>query len=199
MEISIVLSTLAGLGFCLAYLEYNRVVITGKTKPNGAAWAIWSAIAVVSTGSYIAVSEDFWKSLLPILNIMLCIGTFVLALIAGKFKRLDVTDWIALGIGLTAVVVWGAYKSATYANLIVQVAIAVGFIPIWRAVWKNPSCEHSRPWLIWVVSYLVSLIVVTLRWKGQWIDLVYPINCVLLHASVPILCSLRAKARIEVT
>src|SRR5690242_5709189 len=118
MELSIILSTMAGFGYMLAYLDYNRGVLKGVTKPNGATWAIWSAIAVVSTGSYFAATGDFWKSLLPILNIVLCIGTFVLALIAGKFKKLDVTDWIALGIGFIAAVVWGVYKSATYANLI---------------------------------------------------------------------------------
>lgn len=198
MELSIILSTQAGLGYCLAYLDYNRGVLTGETKPNGATWAIWSAIAVVSTGSYFAASGDFWKSLLPILNIVLCIGTFVLALITGKFKKLDVTDWIALGLGLIAAVVWGVYKSATYANLIVQVAIMVGFIPTWRAIWKTPSCEHPRPWWIWDISYCISAVVVILRWENQWIDLVYPINCIVLHASVPILCSLRAnKAKLE--
>lgn len=193
MEPSVILSTMAGLGYMLAYLDYNRGVSKGVTEPNGATWAIWSAIAVVSTGSYFAATGDFWKSLLPTLNIMLCTGTFVLALIAGKFKKFDVTDWIALGVGLIAATVWIIYKSATYANLIVQFAILVGFIPTWWAIWETPSCEHPRPWSIWTVSYCISLIVVILRWKNQWIDLVYPINCIVLHASIPILCSLRSR------
>ncbi len=194
--VSVFLSALAGIGYCLAYLDYNRGVLTGETKPNGATWAIWSAISVVSTGSYFAASGDFWKSLLPILNILLCIGTFVLALLAGKFKKLDVTDWAALGLGFIAAVVWGVYESATYANLVVQVAMMVGFIPTWRATWKTPSCEHPRPWWIWSMSYCIATVVVILRWKNQWIDLVYPINGAILHASVPILRLLRGREKV---
>lgn len=196
--VSVILSILAGLGYSLAYLEYTRGVFTGKTKPNGATWAIWSAISIVSAGSHFGVSGDFWKSLLPILNILLCIGTFVLVFIAGKFDKLDVTDWIALGLGLIAAVVWGIYKSATYANLIVQVAITVGFIPTWRAILKTSSCEHYRPWWIWSASYCIATIVVLLRWKNQWVELIYPVLCVLLHVSVPILSMLRARAKLVV-
>lgn len=176
---------MSGLGTTLAYLDYNRVVLKGETKPNGATWAIWSAVALVSTSSYFAASGDFWKSVIPFANILLCIGTFILALVGGKFKKLDATDWCALVIGIIAVVVW-KMTNAAYANLIVQVAIIIGFIPTWHGVWKTPSCEKPRPWWIWMIAYGIAGIVVVLRWKNQWIDLVYPVLCVFLHASVPI-------------
>ena len=195
MEFSIIVSTLAGIGYCIAYLDYNQRVRSGTTVPNGATWAIWSVIAVISAGTYFTVTGDFWKSILPILNILLCIGTFLLAFIAGKFKKLDVTDWLALGLGLVAALVWVVYKSAGYANLIVQVAIMVGFIPTWRAVWKRPLCEHPRPWWIWAASYSIAIAALILRWKNQWIDLVFPVNGVVLHASVPILAYARRKTR----
>lgn len=185
MNISIILALLSGLGTTLAYLDYNRVVLKGETKPNGATWAIWSTIALISSSSYFASTGDFWKSIIPLLNIVLCIGTFVLALMGGKFKKLDVTDWFALAIGIAAIVVW-KLTTASCANLIVQVAIIIGFIPTWHGIWKSPSHEKPRPWWIWCVSYGIAGIVVILRWKGQWIDLVYPWLCVFLHASIPI-------------
>lgn len=185
MNFSILLALMSGLGTTLAYLDYNRVVLKGETKPNGATWAIWSAIALVSTSSYFASTGDIWKSIIPFANILLCIGTFVLALMGGKFKKLDVTDWCALAIGIVAVVVW-KLTTAAYGNLIVQVSIIIGFIPTWIGVWKTPSCEKPRPWWIWCVSYGIAGVVVIMRWKGQMIDLVYPWLCVFLHASVPL-------------
>ena len=185
MNVSIILGLLSGLGTTLAYLDYNRVVLSGETKPNGATWAIWSAIALISSSSYLASTGDFWKSIIPLVNILLCIGTFVLTLVGGKFKKLDVTDWCALAIGIVATVVW-KLTTASYANLIVQAAIIIGFIPTWHGVWQNPSLEKPRPWWIWSLSYSVAGIVVIMRWKGQWIDLVYPWLCVPLHASVPL-------------
>lgn len=185
MSASIILAILSGLGTTLAYLDYNRVVLSGETKPNGATWAIWSAIALISSSSYLASTGDFWKSIIPLVNILLCIGTFVLALVSGKFKKLDVTDWCALAIGIVATLVW-KLTTASYANLIVQAAIIIGFIPTWHGVWQNPSREKPRPWWIWSISYCIAGIVVIMRWKGQWIDLVYPWLCVPLHASVPL-------------
>lgn len=185
MNVSIILALLSGLGTTLAYLDYNRVVSKGETKPKGATWAIWSAIALISSSSYLASTGDLWKSIIPLMNILLCIGTFVLALVGGKFKKLDITDWCALTIGIIAVVVW-KLTTASCANLIVQVAIIIGFIPTWYGVWQNPSQEKPRPWWIWTGSYFIAGIVVIMRWKGQWIDLVYPWLCIPLHASVPL-------------
>ena len=186
MNVGIILAIISGIGTTLAYLDYNRVVLKGETKPNGATWAIWSTIALISSTSYLASSGDIWKSIIPLVNILLCIGTFVLALVGGKFKKLDVTDWCALAIGIIATVVW-KLTTASYANLIVQVAIVIGFIPTWCGIWKTPSCEKPRPWWIWFVSYGIAAVVVILRWKHQWVDLVYPVLCVFLHASIPIL------------
>lgn len=186
----------SGLGTTLAYIDYNRKVFKGETKPNGATWGIWSAIALVSSSSYLASTGDFWKGILPLANIVLCIGTFSLALISGKFKKLNFTDWCALVIGLIAVIVW-KFTTASYANLVVQGAIIFGFIPTWIGIWKTPSCEMPRPWWVWSASYTIAVVVVMIRWKSQWVDLVYPILGVTLHASVPILGKLRRQESVR--
>jgi hypothetical protein len=189
---------MSGLGTTLAYLDYNRLVLKGETKPNGATWAIWSAIALISTSSYFAASGDIWKSIIPFANILLCIGTFVLAIMSDKFKKRDFTDWLALTIGIVAIVVW-KMKTAAYGNLIVQVAFIIGFIPTWRGIWKMPSSEKPRPWLIWCVSYGIAAVVVILRWRHQGIDLVYPVLCVFLHASVPLVGTVRRQFNTQST
>jgi len=45
-------------------------------------------------------------------------------------------------------VVWWVFRSATYANLILQVCILVSFIPTYRTVWNNPKTEKALPWFI---------------------------------------------------
>lgn len=193
MSLSVFLGALSGIVYVLGYVEYNRHITQGSTRPNLATWSVFSALALVSAVSYIASSGDFWKGVIPLANIGFCIATFIRAWHNGTFAGLDSLERASLAIGIAAAIAWGVFKSAAAANLIVQFAIAVGFVSTWRGVWKNPSREHPNPWLIWTLSYSVAILVVALRWKGQWIDLAYPVNCIVLHASVPILGSLRKK------
>ncbi len=188
MSPAVLASILAGVCYLTAYLDYNRGVFSGRIKPNAATWAIWTAIALVSAGSYLSSSGDVWKSMLPLVNIVPCTGTFVLALCTGKFEKLSRLDWAACVLAILAGAVWAACGSAATANLIVQAAIIIGFIPIWKTVWRTPSHEHARPWWLWAFSYSISVAVVVWRWTGHWIDLVSPLNCVLLHSSVAFLC-----------
>jgi len=174
-----------------AYLDYIRKVLGGKTVPNGVTWAIWSAVALVNFGTYVIASGDFWKSIVPLVNIALCVTTFVLALSCGKFRKLDVPDWIALLLALSAVVVW-QLSAAACANMMVQLAIAIGFIPTWKAVRRNPLCEQPQPWWMWSSAYCIALVVVVLRWRGQWTDVLLPVNF-FLHASVPVLALVQQK------
>src|SRR5690349_18478980 len=128
--LGIILALLSGVICALAYLDYIRKVLGGKTVPNGATWAIWSAVALVNFATYVTASGDIWKGIVPLTNIALCVTTFILALSCGKFRKLDLPDWIALVLALNAVVVW-ELSTAAYANMIAQPAIAIGFIPTW--------------------------------------------------------------------
>lgn len=197
MQTGKILALASGAAYSLAYLDYNRQVLKGATKPNGATWLIWSVIAAVSAGSYLQASGDVWKSVIPIINIGLCLATFILAVWLKKFQRPDPMDFIALALGVVAVAVWKYGGSAMDANLIIQFAILCGFIPTWRALLKNPGCEQPRPWWMWAAGYFLAGLVVIFRWHNQWSDLIYPVNCVLLHSSVPILGLGRQQFRIR--
>lgn len=186
------LAIAAGVAQTAAFLDYNRKVLSGKTWPNGATWAIWAVIALVSASTYLSATGDIWKGLMSINNIALCIGTFVFALYRGKFQKLGVTDRVALLLGVIAIVVW-ILSTAACANIVVQVAIVIGFIPTWQAVRLNPMREHPRPWWLWSSAYCIAVAVVFLRWRNQWIDLLFPINGALLHASVPLLALARQR------
>lgn len=185
LNISIILAIASGCCHVAAYVDYYRAARAGKSKPNGATWAIWSVIALISVTSYFTATDDIWKNAIPLTNIVLVLIIFALAVVNGEMKRLTATDWCSLAIGIIAIGIWKA-TTASYANLVVQAAIVIGFIPTYRMVWNDPSKEAARPWLIWGAGYFLAAIVVILRWH-QWLDLVYPINCLILHPLVPIL------------
>ncbi len=188
IEIGMYVGIVSGMIHATAYCIYNW---HKATKPNIAAWGIWGFLTILNTSSYFVMSADWAKSLLTIANSFFCILTLILAFSRGKIERLDIWDRIALIIGIFAGAVWWRWQSATYANLVLQGAISVGFIPLYRGVWHNPSRERALPWLVWTVGYCVNILAVVLRWKGQWQDLAYPVNSILFHSGVAILVSLR--------
>jgi hypothetical protein len=191
MEFSVMLGILARLVYASAYVPYNWAMLKQGKKPSSVTWGIWSAICLLNLTTYFKVTGDVWMSIIPISNIFLCLGTFVVVLVVSGNKNVHPMDLLALAIGIVAAVVWWVYKSAVSANLLVQLAIIAGFIPTWRLVWKDYLHEKPGAWWIWSASYLIGLIVALMRGKG-WADQVYYANCTILHASVPLLALYRS-------
>ncbi len=192
--ISIILAIASGVCTTVAYVDYIQMTIRGTNDPNKTTWIIWALISLISTSSYFAASADLWKNIITLVNMFLCIGTLVILLLRnGKIRtRLTAKECLSLVIGISTIIIW-KLTSPAYANLVVQAAIAIGFVPTWESIWEDPSRERSRPWWIWSTAYALALAVVILRWKHQWTDLVYPINCIILHPSVPLLATARRR------
>ncbi len=192
MNIDFILSLFSGLIHIVAFAIYNKQMIRGESVPNKATWTLWAFLTVLNGSSYLVMSHDLIKSLLPIISSLACLATFLFALTKGKMSKLDKIDKLIFCIGFVAIFVWWYFKSATYANLVLQVSIPLSFIPTFRSVYHEPKTEKPLPWFLWASAYIFSLIVVSMRWQGQIQDLVYPINCLILHAGVGIL-ALRKK------
>ena len=187
MKIDVVLGIIAGLMHILAFTIYNKQMLKGTSHPNSATWTLWAFLSILNCVTYILMSHDWVKGLLPIASTAACIATFVFPIFKGKLSRLNTPDIAALVIGSLSVFVWWYFRSATYANMILQVCVFISFIPTYRGVWKEPALEKALPWFIWSSAYIFSIVVVFIRWQGQLTDLVYPINCLLLHAGIGLL------------
>lgn len=187
MPSSEILVGVATLTHIVAFVMYNRQLLKGKSKPNIISWLIWAFITILNFTSYNVMSGDWLKSLLPTVSSMLCVLTFVLTFFTGRFARVSWADMLALALGLFAAGLWHLLNSATYANLILQASIAIGFLPTFRSVWERPNNEPPIPWFVWCAAFSLGLIVVLLRWQGQYQDLVYYLNCLVLHLAIAVL------------
>lgn len=181
------LGIIAGLMHVVAFGFYNKQILRGTSVPNAATWTLWAFLTILNASSYAAMSGDMAKSILPIASSLACVLTFLFSLHKGKLSQIDAWDRIALVIGVVSGLIWWWYHSATYANLVLQLSIAISFVPTYRGVWKNPAVERAFPWCLWSSAYALSVVVIALRWEGQYQDLVYPINGLLLHAVVGLL------------
>jgi hypothetical protein len=184
--LSTTLATIASLIQLLAFGIYNQQILTGAAHPNIASWGIWAFITVLNFTSYKEMSRDWVKALLPTVDSLACIATFAITLFTGRVANLDRFDWTAFGIGLIAGLTWYKFRSATFANMIIQVGLVIGFVPTLRGALANHHAENGFCWAMWTFAYLMTGTVVILRWKRQPQDLVNPILCVIAHGAIAI-------------
>lgn len=187
--IEIIIGITAGSIHVTAFLIYHKQIFQGTSHPNITTWTLWAFLSPLNCLSYIAMSNDWIKGLLPIASTSACLAVFVLSLFKGKLSKLNFWDTVALIIGIVSILIWWHYCSAAYANLLLQISIVISFVPTYRGAWKDVNIEKPLPWFVWASAYILTITVVFLRWQGQYQDLVYPINCLLLHAGVGILAS----------
>lgn len=189
MEASVILAVIACCISITAFATYNLRARRKENTPNIASWTIWAFLALLNFTSYGFMSDDLVKTLFPTIGSLLCIFTFVVAVVTGERRQLDGFERVALCLGVVAGLMWWQLHSATYANMAVQLGGAIGFVPTYRGIIKNPRKERSLSWWLWTNGFLVSAIVVLLRWQGQYQDLAYPVTMTIAHAGVAVLCS----------
>lgn len=193
-HIAVASAILSGLAFILhlaVFVFYIRQVARGKSRPNAATWAIWAFVASLNCLSFFFMSEDWVKALQPLAGSLACVGTFLFALLKGKLTRLNRLDKAVLGIGLLAALAWWVFRSAGFANSILQIAFTVSFVPTIRDVWQHPDRESPGPWLLWGTVYAILIAVVLMRWTGQPIELLYPLISMVTHSSVGLVAWLK--------
>ena len=187
MNISFLLGILAGFLQLAAYILYGKQIFHGESRPNTAAWSVWTCLAILGSTSYAVMTDDPAKYFLPLASAMATVCIFVYALSTGKFRQIDTLGWVTFGLCFFAGFAWWLFRSATFANILSVGIVAVSFIPIYRTLWKNPSHEKALSWFVWASAYTFLALVVILRWDGNFVCLIYPLTMIPLHLAVALM------------
>ena len=182
---TLVLSVVASLSQVLGYWIYFLKIREKKIKPNTASWSIWAFSAVLESVSYIFVTGDWVKNLLPIACALSAISLFLYCFKYGHFERLSGLDRSLVVADLFIILVWFLTQSPIYANILLVITAVVSFVPIIRTTWINPKGENATPWFVWTVAYCLLTVLVVVRWE-KWEDLVYPLTFAVLHGIIGI-------------
>ena len=184
--IGIALGISAAIVQLIAYAIYNKDLAT----PNAASWFLWAVGSLVEGLSYVEMTGDWVKNLLPISCCFACVGTFVYVAAKGKFGWPSLWEVFIILLDLGALWVWYHWRSATYANLWMQVTAIMSFIPVLRDVFYDSEKENRLSWYIWALAYAMLSAAVVCRYE-KWEDLVYPVNFCFLHLGVAFLAGKR--------
>ncbi|KPJ85781.1 hypothetical protein AMJ57_01930 [Parcubacteria bacterium SG8_24] len=179
----------------LAFLVFNWKTARGQARPNTATWTIWSFVTILNCASYFVMSGDWIKALQPLAGALACTGTLLFALSRGRLERPGRFDLAVLAVSLVSAIVWFVWRQAAFANLVLQAAFVISFIPTLKDVWRAPQKESPLPWFMWGAAYLLLIAAVCVRWSGHIPDLVYPLNSFFWHALVGVLALRRSRTR----
>jgi hypothetical protein len=183
-EICIAAGFVAGAMHLAAYAIYFRSAKQGSITPNAATWTIWGLVSILNMATYFAIARDWVLVIMPMMSSLVCTGVWIVLLWQKKLHKLNRTDEMTLSVAILAIVFWIAFRSAAGANVILQIAESISFVPAIGDVRRDPKAEKPLPWFLWGGAYGLLTAVVALRFDGQWVQFVYPVNLLVLHLAV---------------
>lgn len=183
-----VLPLVASATHALGFWKYNSQAKAGTSKPNFVSWFIWALLVSLNALSFMAITS-FVVAAQTFVGAVGCTGTFVHALVTGKFEWPNWKEWVIFAISMAAIVVWKFYNPL-YANLVLLSALIFSFWPSWVYVWNDPTKEKPLPWYLWGGAYGLTTFV-TFVSVGFSLKLTMPVIVTLAHLAVPVICAFR--------
>ncbi len=185
------------------YLYYAKKAQTGEIEPNPTSWIMWG----YGTTLIFALELDSGASaamlILPAACALSSIAVGFICWQRGKLRlprerwektalgtdlaltAAYVASWILLGTALLT----DAQKHGTDIAILIigNLSVFVTFIPMLINTWREPRLEDPLPWTIWTAAYfsLAAATVSSNDWT--WYLIMYPIECLILHAAVALL------------
>lgn len=181
MDFAVILSVISGLLQICGYVVYNRLSRKGEIVPDGASWGIWAFGSILNVYSYVTLTQDWVKDILPICCALSCMITFLARAYRKEFGKIDLKGWIILVLDLGITWVWYKYTTAEEASLLYQVSTIISFAPMILGLKNKTDKEDWRPWIIWTVAYCLWAVSVVMR-LNNLSELAYPITCFVMHA-----------------
>lgn len=189
----LILTILYSVLIPIIYILYLRGVKKENTTPNPITWIIWSGAGIVNAITYYGVTEgDIFKYLITVIAAICATMVVIYTMIKGKFQKFTLVDLcVAISvIGLLGY--WWYEKNDRITNMLLQVIYLLSFIPTVYNIWIKDSNEYLPPYFVALVAYSLSIVVILLDWKNDWLQLAYPIaNGLIGNGSVVI--SMRLK------
>lgn len=190
MDIALVLGII--LAHMLGYTFYVRGMVKNKITPNTTTWSLFVFSVILDIPTYFngVETEALIKSVLPVVD---CVGVLVVWTVAfrcGKFERPDQWDTLVAVCQTLTIIIW-KIAGAMNANLMLQVATMIAFIPVVRGVYTGKEVERPMPWMFMSIAYGLEAVIVYVHPHHGWKEYAYPLVCFVCHFVVGVL-ALRA-------
>lgn len=172
-----ILSAIAVIIAIYSYITYIRSIFTGKTEPHVFSWGIWALTTGIAFFAQVAWWGG-WGTAQIWVTFLVCIFVAFLALKYGKKNILAPLDWWSLGLSWVAIMLWLYTTNPFYGSLFAMLADAIGYIPTFRKVWKNPDSEPRWYYLLMNMKHGLSLASLSVY---SWTTMIFPGSVIIVN------------------
>lgn len=149
----------AGFISFISFFPYLVSTLRGKTKPQRATFAIWSAIDLVILISYFAsgARETIW--MLGVYTLcQICVFLLSIKFGMGGLDKMDIACLAGAAVGIAA---WVLTKNPTAALYISMFVEFLGLLPLIKKAYLYPQTENTLSWTLAWMAALVNLFALT--------------------------------------
>lgn len=178
MTMAEISTVLAGVTFAISSVFYVRDTIKARITPSIATFGILSLVNFSQLLSLI--SKEVWY-VVPFTTVgfLQAFVVFIIALRGKKFY-FRLVDKIALVGALFGFVIWLTNQDAAYNIYILNVVIAITFVPLIVKAFREPALETKLPWRTNLLASLFLLFTITSTAPYVWIVPLRQFVCSLL-------------------
>lgn len=162
----------------VGYIPYIKDILADKTKPHAFSWLIWFITETIAFAVQVTVhgGSGSWVHLM---QLSLCLLIFCLALRYGH-PTITRSDWIALSLGIVAIVLWVMTKQPLTAVICLIIIDVMAFAPTFRKSYEFPQQETARLYVCSGLSYACALVALEQYALVNWL---YQASLVFLNGS----------------
>lgn len=151
------------------FVPYLYDTWRGRTRPNRAAWLIFTTIGVAGTVSSWCAGGG-WGLVVPATYAVLSTTVLALAIRRGE-GGWTMLDRVCLGSSAVGLVLWWVSGSPLVAVAMSSLIDVAGTVPIMCKVWRDPASENRVAWRFFLMANLADLLLVD---EWTWAGALYP-------------------------
>lgn len=147
----------------------------GKTTPSRVTFGIRSVVSVMNLITYfLGTQHDYFKSAIMLTSALSLSAIFVYSFFKGKTK-IRWYDVVTTLIVIVVVIKWKSSGDAMVANLWLQSALLLSFVPYTLGVLDGTIKDHPISWAFATLAYVLMTFGLLLSAEPSWQEFVNPV------------------------
>lgn len=154
-EYKLILSIIATVIAVVGYIPYIRDIRSGKTKPHGFSWLVWSLLGFIAGAAQVQGGGGAGAAVTLVTSVI-CLWIAFISLKKGQVK-ITVSDWISLVAALITIPIWLITKQPLLSVVLVSAIDIFGFWPTIRKSYRAPQHETLSTHILSTIKHCLSV------------------------------------------